>query len=121
MRKLLSLSLLAALTTATAGCECYDCFARFEAWKNQTLFGSGSGAYAPYAQYGAPAYDCGGVSDCGGMVVQSPCAGGACAGGACAPAPQGVIVPGQTVITPGQTIVPGATVVPGPEHYAPAM
>jgi hypothetical protein len=132
MRKLTSVSLLAALTAMTAGCECVQ---EFEAWKNQTLFGccSPNTGCAPYGagyqyaapQYAAPVasgYDCAGVAaDCAGVLMQAPYAGSACPGGLCAPPPQGVIMPGQTVITPGTTVVPGATVVPGPETYAPTM
>ncbi len=157
MRKLLSVTLIAALTAVTTGCECWDCFHQFEAWKNQTLFGCCSantgccspntgccptyGAGVQYAapQYAAPQYaaplatpiaSCAGMpTDCGGfggVVVQSPYTGG-CPGGLCAPAPQGVIMPGQTVIAPGQVgvpgqvIMPGTSVSPGPETYAPTM
>jgi hypothetical protein len=142
MRKLLSVSLLAALTAVTTGCECWDCFMQLENWKNQTLFGCCSpsaGACAPYGagyqyatpqyaapQYAAPYADCAGVAaDCAGVVVQSPYAGSACPGGMCAPPPQGVIVPGQPVIGSGQVIMPsqvlpGTTVTPMPETYAPS-
>lgn len=126
MRKLLSVLLVGMLTAVTAGCECWDCFMQFEAWKNQTLFGCMSPNYCPpgaaaYQYAPVTAYpDCGGVvADCGGVVVQSPMVG-ACGPAGCAP---GVVAPG-TYGMPGQILAPvptPTTVVPGPETYAPAI
>ncbi len=94
MRKLLTVSLLSLVLVATAGCECWDCFMRFESWKNQTLFGCGStNACSPYGanyQYAAPACDCAGYGgfagyggDCAGVMVQSPLMSQYGAGGCC--------------------------------------
>ena len=134
MRKLLSISLVAALTAVTAGCECFNCLAQFEACKNQALFGSpslcGSTYGAGYQQYGAPC-GCAGVADCGGMVVQSPVVSSGCGPSGCGPsgcgpagcgvAPGMMVGPGQSFIAPGQVVTPSPTVVPGPETYAPVI
>lgn len=130
MQRVLSVALLTALAVSFCGCQCCEEFARFEAYKNQSLFGCPS----PYRQaYPAAAIDpCAGqcTDPCAGLATD-PCASGSACGdgcntpGGCSTVPLGA-QPGyltQPYSTQPYPFSPNTATpvpaMPGPETYAP--